>query len=480
MPLMSHLAEHGWVCVADNYRLSPRADLARPHRRRQAGPRLDQGAHRRVRRRPRLRRRSPAARRAATSASLAALTPNDAELPARLRGRRHLGGGRGAVLRRLRLHEPRRHRATRSMASSSTDLCHEVARRRRPRAAGTRRRRSAAWTRTPHRSSCCTAPTTRLVPVEQARAVRGQLLRDVSTEPVAYAELPGAQHAFDVFASPRSLSRSMRSNGSSPRSTTGTSLAPPTASRETSVPQNLTPAEAAALVRDVDVVGIPLGPGHPNAFVHAMGDRESYDDLVVSGALLTDLYEVFSRPGVRLPSAGSSDRSSGCWRRRARGVVRAGRLPPLRPGAERSRRAIMSTIASPPDADGSAQPLAARRRDRTTRCHRAGADPDRLLLVEVNPQFPRTLGLAPRPPAPRARRRDRRARRERPDARSCWPTPAHRRRPRDRRARAPLHRRRLPRCRPASAASRRHRRDACWPRATAATTASTPRCSRPA
>jgi acetyl esterase/lipase len=43
-----------------------------------------------------------------------------------------------------------------------------------------------------------------LVPVEEARHFVG-LLRAVSTEPVAYAELPGAHHAFDVFASIRCL-----------------------------------------------------------------------------------------------------------------------------------------------------------------------------------------------------------------------------------------------------------------------------------
>ncbi len=43
-----------------------------------------------------------------------------------------------------------------------------------------------------------------LVPVEQARSFV-ELLRAASDEPVVYAELPGAQHAFDVFASPRSL-----------------------------------------------------------------------------------------------------------------------------------------------------------------------------------------------------------------------------------------------------------------------------------
>jgi acetyl esterase/lipase len=41
-----------------------------------------------------------------------------------------------------------------------------------------------------------------LVPVEQGRLF-AQRLRGVSRAPVGYAELPGAQHAFDVFASPR-------------------------------------------------------------------------------------------------------------------------------------------------------------------------------------------------------------------------------------------------------------------------------------
>jgi acetyl esterase/lipase len=44
-----------------------------------------------------------------------------------------------------------------------------------------------------------------LVPVEQARSFV-QMLRAESKEPVAYAELPGAQHAFEVFDSPRTIS----------------------------------------------------------------------------------------------------------------------------------------------------------------------------------------------------------------------------------------------------------------------------------
>jgi len=43
-----------------------------------------------------------------------------------------------------------------------------------------------------------------LVPVEQARSFVA-MLRAESKEPVAYAELPGAQHAFEVFDSPRTI-----------------------------------------------------------------------------------------------------------------------------------------------------------------------------------------------------------------------------------------------------------------------------------
>jgi acetyl esterase/lipase len=41
-----------------------------------------------------------------------------------------------------------------------------------------------------------------LIPVEQARDFTARL-REVSRQPVAYAELPFAQHAFDIFGSAR-------------------------------------------------------------------------------------------------------------------------------------------------------------------------------------------------------------------------------------------------------------------------------------
>ncbi len=66
--------------------------------------------------------------------------------------------------------------------------------------------------------------------------------------------------------------------------------------------QRLTPEQAAALLHPTDVLGIPLGPGHPGGFLHALGARTDWEDFTVTGALLTDFYELFGRPGVRFLS----------------------------------------------------------------------------------------------------------------------------------------------------------------------------------
>ena len=69
-----------------------------------------------------------------------------------------------------------------------------------------------------HRFSCCTGPNDSLIPVEQARAFTTRL-REVSRQPVAYAELPFAQHAFDIFGRRGPPMRQWPSSSSSPRST---------------------------------------------------------------------------------------------------------------------------------------------------------------------------------------------------------------------------------------------------------------------
>ena len=135
-------------------------------------------------------------------AALAALTPNDPAVSARFRGSRHLRGGGGADLRALRLvlhRGPRRRRVHRVPAQKFVvkksfkkhrqvyvDASSIAARAlRRPAVLRPARpRRLADPGRTRRATSCATS-------------------RDVAKRPVLYAELPHAQHAFDMFGSPR-------------------------------------------------------------------------------------------------------------------------------------------------------------------------------------------------------------------------------------------------------------------------------------
>src|SRR4051812_32770029 len=60
--------------------------------------------------------------------------------------------------------------------------------------------------------------------------------------------------------------------------------------------------DAVAAMRPRDTLGIPLGPGQPTGFLHALDGRDDWEELVVAGALLCDLFEVFTKPGVRYRS----------------------------------------------------------------------------------------------------------------------------------------------------------------------------------
>lgn len=154
----------------------------------------------------------------------------------------------------------------------------------------------------------------------------------------------------------------------------------------------LTPEEAAALVRPVDVVGIPLGPGHPGGFLHALGARPEWDDLLITGALLTDFYEVFGRPGVRFLSG-----FFGPLERLMRDQGGAIEFVPadfrrFAPALETINPRIMATAAAPPDADGWCS-LSLHAGATIGQIEAAADHPDRVLLVEVSPRYPRTLGL---------------------------------------------------------------------------------------
>ena len=152
--------------------------------------------------------------------------------------------------------------------------------------------------------------------------------------------------------------------------------------------------EAAALVRTTDNVGFPLGPGAPAQFLEALGRRTDWTDLRLSGALLAVFSDVFMHPNVHYLSG-----FFGPLERLLRdqganiGFVPADFRRFTRLYAELSPR-VMSTAAAPPDADGWCS-LSLHAGASVAELHKAGADPERLLVVEVSPRFPRTFGVLP-------------------------------------------------------------------------------------
>jgi acyl-CoA hydrolase len=152
--------------------------------------------------------------------------------------------------------------------------------------------------------------------------------------------------------------------------------------------------EAVALFRPRDTFGIPLGPGHPASLLHALGARDDWEHLDIFGALLLDLYPLFSHPGVRYVS--------GFFGPAERVLVDSGARIEFVPAdfrrfvtvAEQFAPRIVATCATPPDADGWMS-LSLHAGATVREMHRAAADPDRLLIIEANSHLPRTHGLPP-------------------------------------------------------------------------------------
>jgi acyl-CoA hydrolase len=156
----------------------------------------------------------------------------------------------------------------------------------------------------------------------------------------------------------------------------------------------VTPEEAAALVEATDTLGLGLGTGMPPRFLEALGKRTDWERLRISGAFLGVLSDVFLHPNVHFLSSffGPLERilrDSGAnigfapadYRRFARML-------------HDQHPRVVATAASPPDADGWCS-LSLHAGHTVADLHAAGADPDRLLVVEAGAGFPRTRGLPP-------------------------------------------------------------------------------------
>jgi len=154
-----------------------------------------------------------------------------------------------------------------------------------------------------------------------------------------------------------------------------------------------TPDEAAELIRTTDTIGFGLGPANPDALLTALGGRDDWVDLTFGGALLLGYYPVLAHPGVsyRCGFFGPAERI----------LLAGGANIELVPGGFRQfapilRRydpRVMTVLAAPPQ-DGTVN-LSLHIGATYDELLLAGRDPDRLLVVEVNPHLPRTRSLGP-------------------------------------------------------------------------------------
>lgn len=158
------------------------------------------------------------------------------------------------------------------------------------------------------------------------------------------------------------------------------------------MPHELSPEDAAAQLRTSDTLGIPLGPGQPPALLRALGEREDWIDLRVYGALLAVMTDLFSRPGVHYLSGFFGPLERGLRDSGANIGFTPADFRRFGPLLERQAPRVMTTVAAPPDADGWCS-LSLHAGGTIDEIHRAGADPERVLVVEVSEAFPRTFGM---------------------------------------------------------------------------------------
>ena len=156
----------------------------------------------------------------------------------------------------------------------------------------------------------------------------------------------------------------------------------------------MTAAEAAVRVQVTDTIGFGLGPGQPPAFLRALGERDDWEDLRLYGALLTVWSEAFIHPNVHYLSGFFGPIERALRDQNANLSFAPADFRRFTPLLAEQRPRIMCAPAAPPDADGWCS-LSLHAGASVAELHRAGADSQRLLVVECSPNYPRTVGLPP-------------------------------------------------------------------------------------
>ncbi|MEE3330412.1 MAG: acetyl-CoA hydrolase/transferase C-terminal domain-containing protein [Myxococcota bacterium] len=156
----------------------------------------------------------------------------------------------------------------------------------------------------------------------------------------------------------------------------------------------MSPLEAAALFRPDDTLVVGVAGAQPPALLHALGERDDWQDFTVFASLLIEPFAVFTRKGVRLRTG-----FQGGVERALRAAGHAVDFIPsdfrrFGPVARSLKPRIVATSAAAGLRPGEVS-LAIHAGGLVSEFKNAAADPDRLLIVEVNAQLPSTHGLPP-------------------------------------------------------------------------------------
>jgi len=158
--------------------------------------------------------------------------------------------------------------------------------------------------------------------------------------------------------------------------------------------ETLTPAEAASRLLPTDTLGIPLATGQPPNLMAALGERDDWKDLKVYGALLGVGTELFNHRNVHYLSGFFGPFERALRDQGANISFAAADFRRFAPLLEEQRPRVMATAAAPPDSHGWCS-LSLHAGGTSTELIRAAADPQRLLVVETSPNYPRTFGVPP-------------------------------------------------------------------------------------
>jgi acyl-CoA hydrolase len=150
--------------------------------------------------------------------------------------------------------------------------------------------------------------------------------------------------------------------------------------------------EAVGLIRAVDSIGLGLVTGTPRTLLEELSRRSDWRELTFSGGLLMGTHDVFTHPNVHYRASffGAGERHYQARGGDVQFVPSFFRHYGLL--IQHLNPRVMMMQASMPDCNGEVS-LSLYNGAHLEECRRAGTDPDRLLIVECSPHFPRTRAL---------------------------------------------------------------------------------------